>query len=59
MGSVRNRVFPIAAVCVERGPGGYDIETDKYDIETSFPHQDQEVESLPIWCQSINVSDTL
>lgn len=48
MGSVRNRVFPMAAACVERGPGGYDIETDKYDIETSFPHQDQEAESLPI-----------
>lgn len=48
MGSIINRVFPITAACVERGPGGYDIETDKYDIETSFPLRDQEVESLPI-----------
>lgn len=48
MDSVINRAFPTAEAYVERGPGGYDIETDKYDIETSFPHQDQEVESLPI-----------
>lgn len=56
--SVINRASRIGMASVE-SPGGYAWRQINMIIYTSFPHWDQEVESLPIWCQSINVSDTL